>query len=250
MHHARSIRTMAILPILALSGAMNLANASDKPEPGQVRIVLVGDSTVTDAAGWGKAFAGLLKPGTACVNRARGGASSKSYYDAGLWKQALAQQPTHVLIQFGHNDQPGKGPERETDPRTTYRDNLRRYIDEARAAGVEPILVTSLVRRVFEKEGGKLRRDLEPYAEAARAVAEERKVPVVDLHARSKALIEQLGSEKAREFGPPHPKDASAVDKTHLSDAGAKAIAPLIAEDLRKAVPDLSEVLSPPKAGK
>jgi lysophospholipase L1-like esterase len=54
-----------------------------------------------------------------------------------------------MLIQFGHNDMPGKGPERETDPKTTYRENLSRFVDEARAAGAQPILVTSIPRRNF-----------------------------------------------------------------------------------------------------
>ena len=246
MQPTRTSGTAAMLVLLGFMTIMNLAKAAENPEPSRVRIVLVGDSTVTDSAGWGKAFAELLKPGTECVNRARGGASSKSYYDAGHWKQALAQKPTHVLIQFGHNDQPGKGPERETDPATTYRDNLRRYIDEARAAGAEPILVTSMVRRVFGKEG-KLRTDLEPYAEAVRTVAEEKKVPVVALHARSKELIDKLGPEKSREFGPSQPKDATVVDRTHLSEAGAKAVAPLVADELRMTVPALVKVLPDPK---
>lgn len=248
MPHARSIGTMMLLVVLAFAASAKVAKAADNPEPVRVRIVLVGDSTVTDAAGWGRAFAGLLKPGAECINRARGGTSSKSYYEAGHWRQALAQKPTHVLIQFGHNDQPGKGPQRETDPATTYRDNLRRYIDEAQSAGAEPILVTSMVRRVFAKEG-KLRTDLEPYAEAVWSVAEEKKVPVVDLHARSKELIEKLGPEKARELGPPHPKDASAVDNTHLSETGAKAVAPLVAAELRTTVPAIGDVLAPSKPG-
>ena len=52
-----------------------------------------------------------------------------------------------MLIQFGHNDQPGKGPERETSPETTFREYMSRYVDEARWAGSKPVLVTSLTRR-------------------------------------------------------------------------------------------------------
>jgi hypothetical protein len=64
----------------------------------------------------------------------------------------------------GHNDMPGKGPERETDPNTTYREYLSRYVDEARAAGAKPILVTSMTRRNFS--GGKIKSDLVPYVAA------------------------------------------------------------------------------------
>ena len=76
------------------------------------------------------------KPEAECVNMARSGNSSKSYYDKGTWKQALAQKPDFVLIQFGHNDQPGHPGDRETDPQTTYKQFMTQYVDEARAAGV------------------------------------------------------------------------------------------------------------------
>ena len=144
-----------VLPMLCAAWTSNAARAEDLPA---VKIVLAGDSTVTDNAGWGQAFAELLKPPAVCVNLARSGRSTKSFYDEGQWKKVLAEKPNYVLIQFGHNDQPGKGPERETDPATTYRTNLVRYITEARAAGAKPILVTSLCRRVYTAEG-KIRPD-------------------------------------------------------------------------------------------
>ncbi|MGP3965077.1 GDSL-type esterase/lipase family protein [Nonomuraea sp. 3N208] len=109
-----------------------------------MQILLVGDSTVTDFDGWGPGFRARLVPGTECLNHAMGGRSSKSYRDEGFWDKALATRADHVLIQFGHNDQPGKGPERETDPETEYAANLARYVTEARAAGMRPALVTSL----------------------------------------------------------------------------------------------------------
>src|SRR5215207_6355960 len=115
----------------------------------KVRIVLAGDSTVTDIAGWGRGFAKSMNDGVEVVNLARGGRSSKSFRDEGHWRQVLDAKPNYILIQFGHNDQPGKGPERETDPRTTFRANMARYVDEVRALGATPILVTSLVRRTF-----------------------------------------------------------------------------------------------------
>ena len=118
---------------------------------------------------------------------------TRSFRAAGLWDQVLAAKPDYVLIQFGHNDQPGKGPARETDPATTYRDELRRFIDEARAAHAFPILVTSVARRTFE--GGKLISTLLPYVEAVHAVSEEKNVPVVDLHRTSFLLFSQRGEK-------------------------------------------------------
>jgi lysophospholipase L1-like esterase len=219
-----------------------LASAADEPKPEKVKILLVGDSTVTDSAGWGGAFGKLLTSEAECVNAARGGASSKSYYDSGLWKKALEHKPAYVLIQFGHNDQAGKGPMRETDPKTTYREYLRKYVEEARAAGAKPILVTSLVRRTFTPEG-KITSSLTPYADAVKAVGKELKVPVVDLHARSAELVERLGPEKAQEFGPPHPTLAGKFDGTHLNEKGAAATTPLFVKELLKVEPDLQKYL-------
>ena len=161
--------------LLLLSG---LAAGQSLPP---VRVVLVGDSTVNDEGGWGSGFRGWFGKGVEVVNLARNGRSSKSFRDEGLWAPAVAGKPDYILIQFGHNDGPGKGPDRETDPKTTFRDNMTRYIAEARAAGAQPVLVTSIVRRVFTAEG-KIKRDsLVPYVEAVRELAIELKVPLVDL---------------------------------------------------------------------
>lgn len=206
--------------------------AEDKPV---IHIVLVGDSTVTDTAGWGKAFAELLQPGVRCTNTASGGQSTKSFLDGGRWAKALALRPTHMLIQFGHNDMPGKGPNRETDPKTTYRANLIRFVDEARAAGAQPILVTSIPRRNFKD--GKLVGELAPYVEAMRAVAAEKKVPLADLYARSVEAIEKLGPEASEELGPM--KDGKR-DHTHLAKPGMELTARLLVEELRKVAPDLA----------
>jgi lysophospholipase L1-like esterase len=208
----------------------------------KVRIALAGDSTVADSSGWGPAFAKRLGSSAECLNLARSGRSSKSYRDEGHWKKVLEQRPDYVLIQFGHNDQPGKGPERETDPETTYRQNLERYIDEAQKIGAKPVLVTSMTRRNFVGDG-KIRLDgLDSYVKAARRLAAERGVPLVDLYARSVALLEKIGPEAAAEFNPPS-QDPSKPDRTHLSPRGGDVMAGLVVEELRHAVPELADQL-------
>jgi len=212
----------------------------------KIRIVLVGDSTVTDEKGWGLGFEKLLKSGVVCVNWAKSGRSSKSYINEGWWQKALAEKPDYVLIQFGHNDMPGKGPDRETDPATTYLQYMSRYIDEARVAGAKPILVTSMTRRRFTSEG-RIESDLLPYVEAVKNLAAERSVPLIDLHARSIAVLDQLGPTASEEFDPPlasKPDQPPAKpDKTHLSPKGAEVMGKLVAEDLKKAVPALSSYI-------
>lgn len=208
----------------------------------KVRVALAGDSTVTDKAGWGAAFAKLLGSQAECLNFAAGGQSTKSFREGKTkpWQKVLDSKPAFVLIQFGHNDMPGKGAHRETDPATTYRENLIHCIDEARAVGAQPIIVTSVVRRLFMD--GKIRGELRPYAEAAKKVGEEKKVPVVDLFERSLALHNEMGAEKSDAFNPLG-KDGKASDHTHLNEHGAEVIAGIIAEEIRKVQPDLARLL-------
>jgi lysophospholipase L1-like esterase len=199
-----------------------------------VRIVLVGDSTVNNGGGWGPGFCALLTPNVECINQARNGRSSKSYFDEGLWQKALAQRADYILIQFGHNDQPGKGPERETDPDTTYAANMRRYIEQARAAGAKPVIVTSLSRRNYKD--GKLVQDLAAYANAAKRVAIEEDVPVIDLNAASTKLLQTMTQEQADRFDAATHPDAtgSGLDRTHLNPTGSAVFGRMVADDLAR----------------
>lgn len=208
-----------------------------------VRFVLVGDSTVTDDSGWGRGFAARLTSRSTIVNLARNGRSSKSYIDEGHWRAAAAQGADVILIQFGHNDMPGKGPERETDPATTYRARLARYVDEARAAGATPVLVTSLTRRLFT-DAGTIASDLGPYADAVKAVAAEKDAPAVDLHAASIALLNRLGPKSGGAFGVL--KDDGTLDRTHLSPEGSAVFGAIVANELRKTLPALAPYINPP----
>ena len=92
-----------------------------------IHIVLVGDSTVAsyppnDAMrGWGQLLPEFFRAEARFSNLAQPGRSSRSFRAEGHWAEALRMAPDCIFIQFGHNDQPGKGPERETDPATSYR---------------------------------------------------------------------------------------------------------------------------------
>ncbi len=206
-----------------------------------VRIALVGDSTVQDGSGWGPGFTASFAPPVEVNNAASSGRSSKSFLGENRWAPVLAAKPNYVLIQFGHNDEPGKGPERETDPKTTYRENMLRYVEEARAAGATPVLVTSIVRRSFTADG-KFRLDgLVPYVEAVRQLAAEKNVALIDLYALTKAQAEQLGNPGAEILGT---KTADGKqDHTHLGPHGAEVIGAMAAAELVKVAPALQPYL-------
>jgi PelA/Pel-15E family pectate lyase len=194
-----------------------------------VKVVLVGDSTVNDEGGWGPGFRASFGAELQVVNLAQNGRSSKSFRDEGWWAKVAPEHPQYVLIQFGHNDVAGKGPERETDPATSYRANLERYVEETRAMGATPVLVTSIVRRLFDGEG-KFRPDtLVPYADAARRVAAERKVALIDLYALTKAQCERLGPAGSEALGR---RDAQGkLDTTHLGPQGQTEIGAMAAHE-------------------
>jgi lysophospholipase L1-like esterase len=237
----QSVLLTSVVVISAVGGGQA---ADDVKELKPLRIALVGDSTVASYAkppadrptltGWGQVLGEFFNDKVEVVNHARSGRSSKSFLNEGLWKKTLEVEPDYVFLQFGHNDQPGKG-ERTTDPDADYQDNLRRYIDEARDAGAKPVLVTPVARRIFAD--GKVRTDLQPYVGAMKKVGRDRDVPVIDLHAASAALFEQLGDSGSTDFSP------SAADRTHFSRVGAQAMAGLVVADLPRAVPELRPYL-------
>ena len=208
---------------------------------GKVRIVLVGDSTVGESDGWGPGFRRYVAPEAEVVNMAKNGRSSKSYAAEGWWKKALELKADYILIQFGHNDMPGKGPERETDPETTYAANIARYVDEARDAGAEPVLVTSLTRRRFGKDD-KIDSDLFPYVNAVKRVAAEKRVPVIDLHALSIALIDRMGRKASDALGKMKAdgKGGQEMDYTHLGETGSNVFGRIVADELKKVEPALA----------
>jgi pectinesterase len=235
-----------LLPLIAAAvlAVLTVPASAAGPAPaqtaGKVRIVLAGDSTVTDDAGWGRGFADAMNDGVEVINLARGGRSSKSFRDEGWWKQVVEAKPNYVLIQFGHNDQPGKGPERETDPKTTFRQNLARYVDETRAIGAKPVLLTSLSRRRWDDNGIHVRSDLTAYAEATKAVATQEQVPLIDLHEHSIAVYESLRPAGC-ELLSPRDNKTGGTDHTHLNVVGSETFGPLIAWHLRRALPELSK---------
>jgi pectinesterase len=214
--------------------------ASHKP----LRIVLVGDSTVTDNAGWGLGFKQFLAAGVECTNTARGGRSSQSFMKEGRWTNALALNGDYYLIQFGHNNEPGK-PGRSTDM-ATYVADMKQYVADARAIGAKPVLVTPMTRRQWDKEQpGRIKSSLAPYAVEVRQIARDEKVPLVDLQARSIELCEALGLEGCREFSPlkTDKEGKPAYDGTHLNGKGYVLFAQLVVDELRKSVPELAPVL-------
>ena len=195
-----------------------------------LRIAIIGDSTVCEypsenpARGWGHYIQDAFKEDVQVMNLAASGRSTKTFIAERRWQRTLELKPRFILIQFGHNDSHDPSHAEATDAATTYKEFLRRYIDEARAIGATPILVTPMCRRTFN--GPKLQDALLPYSEAMKEAAAEKKAPVIDLHTASRDYFEKLGETASLETA------NKPGDQTHFNEKGAKAMAALVVKEL------------------
>src|SRR5580693_2059092 len=114
--------------------AFDAAAAAVRAPGTTVRIDLIGDSTQTNNAGYGRGFCANLTAKVDCLNMAKGGASTKTFREQGLWEQSLQTRPDYMLIQFGHNDMESKDHLPRQTTMVEYEANLRRYVSQARAA--------------------------------------------------------------------------------------------------------------------
>lgn len=248
--------------------------------PALPTVFIVGDSTARNSAdlGWGDHFAQFFDTTRINVaNRAIAGRSARSYIDEGHWTTTLAEMKSgdYLLLQMGHNDggdlggaKPrgdlkGVGDETQDVAQTTgpyagkietihtFGWYLRKMIDEAKAKGVHPILLTPTIRNIWKAPDGSpcgastqpacpagshIERDM-GYNEWDRQVAAQEQIPVLELGTAEADKLEALGPEKT---APLFPKD-----HTHTSPEGANLVAETVAAVIRTSHDPLSGYLKP-----
>ncbi|MER6995611.1 rhamnogalacturonan acetylesterase [Streptomyces sp. NPDC000410] len=219
-------------------------------------VYLAGDSTVANypasvrpMAGWGQKIGEFFTKDVKFENRSAGGRSSKSYVLEGHLDRLLARiRPgDYLFAQFGHNDKPYTDSlcssnklycNRHTEPGTSYKKYLAKYIDGARKRGATPVLVTPMGTRNFD-QNGRFRNEFTKYSEAMKQLGAERKVPVIDLNSMSIAHYNQVGVEgtkrlflycKPGEY-PAYP--SGQADRVHFQEFGARRLARMVAEAVR-----------------
>lgn len=228
--------------LLALSALTAPAVAA----PLAQRVVIASDSTAAPYGperypqmGWGMVLRCSLDPGVEVLNLARGGRSTRTFLEEGLWSVLLAglKPGDTVLIQFGHNDADTVKIERFTDPNGAFGDNLRRLVGDVRTAGATPVLVTPIAKHLFEN--GQVKDAHGPYAATIRAVAAQTATPLIDLNADSMAALQARGASAARGlylFYKPQDRVArypdGITDNTHVNEQGARLAAALVATRL------------------
>lgn len=234
------------LGILLILTASTMTAIPSEP----LKIGIIGDSTVSEypasasMRGWGQALPEYFATDVVFLNQAKAGASTKTF-PPDRWQKVIEFKPDFVLIEFGFNDQHAKTKPEATDAGTDFKENLRRFIAEARQAGITPVLVTPNHRRTFDP-GNALTRELEPYVLAMKEVGQQTQAPVVDLHERSRMLYESLGEDGSEAFTVNNTDNADRPgkgDRTHFTPHGAKEMARLVAEGLAETDPRLKAAL-------
>jgi lysophospholipase L1-like esterase len=237
---------MKISFILLLALVSALTVPAQKPP---VTIFLAGDSTMASKlpekrpeTGWGEMIGRYFKEGSVRIdNRAQNGRSTKTFISERRWQAIVddLEKGDYVFIQFGHNDSSKDKGERYTPPED-YRRNLVRFVADIRAKGGNPVLMTPVVRRRFDKEF-KFYDSHGEYPGIVRDVAAEQKVPLIDMQRKSEALIVSYGVEGSRKLflqlapneNPNYP--AGIEDNTHFNPIGADEMAKLAVLGIREA---------------
>ncbi|MBO5977866.1 MAG: pectinesterase, partial [Bacteroidales bacterium] len=209
-------------------------------------------------------------------NHALSGRSSKSFYQE-KWSSVKSQikEGDYVIIQFAHNDEKANGLDgdtlnayyksvgksesadaRGTSPNGTYKDYLRKYINETREKGGQPILVSSICRKYFSSDKKSIKRNgrhdlgdkfdkltangltsgnkvstsdhTYDYPYQMKLVAEEMGVPYLDMTTATAKLFIETGETTVTTW-------FAANDNTHTNATGAKIMAELGARLLREA---------------
>ncbi len=216
-----------------------------------IRVFLAGDSTMSikelkayPEAGWGMPFVHFWDSSVTVVNKAKNGRSSRTFIEEGLWQSILQEGKAgdYVFIQFCHNDEvPTK--KSYTKPEE-YKNNLRRFVDEARSKGMTAVLMTPVSRRKFDAQGQQEETHPE-YIAYIQEVAKEKKVLLFDMNKATKALYQQFGEAQSKwlflQLKPgEHPNyPEGKEDNTHFNELGARLVAQLVLQEIKSQLPEL-----------
>jgi lysophospholipase L1-like esterase len=193
-------------------------------------IFLLGDSTVCDQPrepynSWGQMLTRFFKPGVAVANHAESGESLRSSLGARRLDKVLSvmKPGDYLFIQYGHNDEKEKG--EGIGAFTTYKADLKKFVEGAKAHGATPVLVTPVQRRTFDP-AGKITNSHGDYPEAVRQVAREENVALIDLNASSKLFYEAMGPDQSK-------LAFKEGDGTHHNNYGSYELAKCIVEGIK-----------------
>ncbi|MCC2547849.1 rhamnogalacturonan acetylesterase [Hymenobacter sp. BT175] len=222
---------LSLLLLLAFAG----------PPPKKIKLYLIGDSTIAQKVkqtfpetGWGMPLPTFFDSTVVVDNRAQNGRSTRTFLAENRWQPIVdaLQEGDYVMIQFGHNDEAKDKADRYTSPED-YRKNLVKFVTETRGKKANPVLITPVTRRKFDKEG-KIMETHVAYSAVTAEVAQAYKVPLIDLDKMSRELLQKYGVEGSKALflqlepgdHPNYPFGRN--DNTHFSELGARRMAQLV----------------------
>lgn len=234
----------------AVAGLLTLATW------GETRLFFAGDSTLHSRRGvssedepterclgsWCDELENVVYPHVRIIDLAYSGASTKSFIDEGRWAELIAKVRAGdwVYIQFGHNDQKKANAKVYAPATGAYTENLKRFAAEIRARKANPVFGTPMVRRFFsKKEPAKVQDGLEDYPETVRRLGKELDVPVVDMNAFTRELVEANTKEETLTW---YRASVDGTDMTHPTEKGARIIAKKFVETVKATQPGFARL--------
>ena len=206
------------------------------------RVLLIGDSTVTDGGGsWGCMLPRWFNMPVVVSNHAESGQTMKMFRFSRRWEKMIKEvRPgDYVFMQFGHNDSKRTGhdaiwPEEDeagewaithSDAHTDYIWMLATNAVEIKRRGGIPVIVSPMTR-INRETGREDNRTHGDYPEACRKAAELAECAFIDLNTMSLQLTNALSPDAVR---------ACYTDATHSTPYGGYLFSRCIVEGIKKA---------------
>lgn len=230
-----------------LMGDSTMANYADNYDVGKDYL-----QTRYPMTGWGQAFEQWMHPDSLAqiskliqknnaklVNKARGGRSTRTFFQEGRWRSIYKNLKPNdlVIIQFGHNDAARNKSERYVNIEG-FKEFLRFYVTTVREKKGVPILLTP-VSRNYPWVNGELQDVHGEYDIAVKEIVKETQCAFIDLNLLSRQFFTAQGEEYSTNHYfmnlPPNTFTAypdGLQDNTHFQPEGAKAIASLVFKEL------------------
>jgi len=188
-------------------------------------VYLAGDSTMVDQdgttwSGWGQPLPRFFLPGVVVANNAESGESSTSFQGEQRFPKIMStiKPGDYFIMQFAHNDQTINARTNEPAvPIDRYKQVMTEFVNQVRAKGAIPVIVTAQERRTFDANGH-ITNSLGDYPQASRDVAAATNTALIDLTAMSTTMFEAMGPDTAL-------LAFHAPDTTHFSNYGGYELA-------------------------
>jgi lysophospholipase L1-like esterase len=225
---------------------------------GDVVVYLGGDSTMVDQdsdpwASWGQQLPRFFRLGVAIANNAESGEDASAFQGELRFAKIMSviKPGDYFFMQFNHNDQ-------KVNPRTNqaavpldrYKQILTDYVNQVRAKGAIPVIVTAQHRRSFDASGH-ITNSLGDYPAAARQVAADTHTYLIDLTAMSEVLFNAMGDEGSKHAFMYYPANTlpgqtrEYADNTHFNSYGAYELARCIVKGIRENKMAIAAFLDP-----